>query len=163
MRKMMKEKRKGISPILATAILVGIAIMSSVILGVFYKEVTNAYTNYSTLEFLSATSYVTKSVENAKWGIIFVVKNSGTENILIENLAVNNELINDYGIVSGDSLSDKYTIGTSVNEKGINLKPGESTSSYIWIGGGLYSAGTPVNIQILNVNSVEISYNVYLV
>lgn len=159
----MKEKRKGISPIPATAILLGIAIMSSVILGVFYKEVTNAYTNYSTLEFLSATSYVTKSVENAKWGIVFVVKNSGTENIFIDNLAVNNELINDYDIVSGDSLSDKSSIGTSVTKKGINLRPGESISSYIWIGSDLYSTGTSVNIQILNVNSVEISYNVYLV
>lgn len=160
--KMMKKNRKGISPITATAILLGIAIMSGIILGVFYKEVTSAYTNYSTLEFLSATSYVTKSVENAKWGIIFVLKNSGTENILIEHLAVNNELINDYSILSGDSLVDKQTIGTSVSDDGINLRPGESISAYIWIGSGLFSSGTSINIRILNINSVDVSYNVYL-
>lgn len=159
---MVRKNRKGISPIPATAILLGIALMSSVILGVFYKEVTNAFTNYSTLEFLSATSYVTKSVENAKWGIVFVVKNSGTEKILIENLAINNDLINDYGILSGDSLSDKYTIGTSVSDDGIILNPGESISAYIWIGSGLYSSGTSLNIRILNINSVDVSYNVYL-
>jgi archaellum component FlaG (FlaF/FlaG flagellin family) len=158
----MNEKRKGISPIPATAILLGIALTSSIILGVFYKEVTSAYTNYSTLEFISATSYITKSVENAKWGIVFVVKNSGTENILIEDLAVNNELINAYGILSGDSLSDKYSTSTSISENGYNISPGESISAYIWIGSGLYSSGTSINIQILNVNSVDLSYNVYL-
>jgi FlaG/FlaF family flagellin (archaellin) len=158
----MKGNRKAISPIPATAILLGIAIISSVILGVFYKEVTSAYTNYSTLEFLSATSFVTNSVENAKWGVVFLVKNSGTEDILIENLAVNDDLIELYGILSGGSISDKYSIGTSVSSDGIILRPGESMSAYVWIGSGLYSSGTSINIRILNVNSVDVSYNVYL-
>ena len=43
------------------------------------------------------------------------------------------------------------------------LRPGETVSVIIWVGSGLFSSGTTINIQVLNVNSVDVSFSVYLV
>jgi archaellum component FlaG (FlaF/FlaG flagellin family) len=133
------------------------------ILGIYYKEVTTAYTNYATLEFLSATSSISSEVTNAKWEIVFTLKNTGTEDIFLENLAVNNILIKDYDLSAGDSLFDIYSTGTNLPEEMYILRPGETVSAYIWVGSGLFSSGTTINIQVLNVNSVDVSFSVYLV
>jgi archaellum component FlaG (FlaF/FlaG flagellin family) len=133
------------------------------ILGIFYKEVTTAYTNYATLEFLSATSSISGEVANAKWEIVFTVKNTGTEDILLEDLAVNNILIKDYDLSPGDSLFDVYSTGTNLPEEAYILRPGETLFGNIWVGNGLFSSGTTINIQILNVNSVDVAFSVVLV
>ena len=155
--------RRGLSPVIATTILVAVALSTSMTLGIFYKEITTAYTNYATLEFLSATSSISDKVANAKWEIVFTVKNTGTENIFLEDLAVNNILIKDYDLSSGDSLFDIYSTGTNLPEEAYILRPGETISAIIWVGGGLFSSGTAVNVQVLNVNSVDISFSVILV
>ena len=155
--------RRGLSPVIATTILVAVALTTSIILGIFYEEVTTAYTNYATLEFLSAASSISDKVANAKWEIVFTVKNTGTEDIFLEDLAVNNILIKDYDLSAGDSLIDIYSTGTNLPEKAYILRPGETISANIWVGSGLFSSGTTVNIQILNVNSVDVSFSVILV
>jgi flagellin-like protein len=159
----MAQSRKGVSPVIATIILVAVALVTSIMLGGFYVTITDANTNYATLEYLSATSSISDKVTNAKWEIVFTLKNTGTEDIFLENLAVNNILIKDYDLSPGGSLSDVYSTGTDLPEEAYILRPGETISAIIWVGGGLFSSGTAVNVQVLNVNSVDISFSVILI
>jgi hypothetical protein len=140
----------------------GVTIVSAILISFYYKEVAFANTEYVTLEFQSAYCNKPVSVGNARWEIIMVFSNKGTTSILIKDLLVNKKPINEYKLKSGDSLTNEFSIGTSIPKSGLIIEPGQDITEYLWIGYQLYSPGTAIEIQIENINKASIIRNVVL-
>ncbi|MHA2393522.1 MAG: archaellin/type IV pilin N-terminal domain-containing protein [Promethearchaeota archaeon] len=158
-----KRTRKALSPVVGTMILVGVTISASVLISFYYREVAFANTNYITLEFQSAYFAKPVSINNARWEIIFTLYNTGTQSIEIQNISVNSRPVNEYDLAPGDSLSSGTVIGTSLPKSGITLESGETTTQHLWIGSGLFSSGTSIELKIENINNVGVSRVVILI
>lgn len=154
--------RKAVSPVAGTIILMGVTIVSAILISFYYKEVAFANTEYVALEFQSAYCKKPVSVNNARWEIIIVLSNKGTQNIPIKDLLINKKPINEYGLMIGDSLISEVSIGTSIPKSGLTIEPGQEITEYLWVGNQLYSPGTSIEIQIENINKASIVRNIIL-
>jgi hypothetical protein len=102
------------------------------------------------------------SVSNARWQISMLVINRGIKSVLISRVYVNEEQVDMYDLVHGDSLPDGNNIGTSVPEEGLQIQPNETVNIYVWIGNNLFSSGTQVVIHFNDPNSVTLMKSISL-
>jgi hypothetical protein len=103
----------------------------------------------------------TVSVANARWEITLIVRNDVNEEVLVNNIYVNKELADEYGLEPGGSLSNRFVIGTSLPVEGVVFDSNERREISIWIGSELFSSGNQISLHILNPNTLE--YTRYIV
>ena len=114
------------------------------------------------MELESVRSLRSTNMKLARWQIEVKVKNTGTEQVFLKNIYVNNKPINEYALTVGGSLSSSSSIGTSLPNDGIIIVPGKEETFYIWIGESLFSVGTEISVKVQNINNVALSKNVVL-
>jgi len=100
------------------------------------------------------------SVANARWEISLMVRNDGRGDVTLRKLYVSRELVDEYGLAPGDSLSSRSVIGTSLPADGVVIGAGSRLEISIWIGSELYSSGNQISIHIFDPNNLE--YTRYL-
>jgi flagellin-like protein len=161
-RGMFTHKKKAVSSVIGTVIIVGVTIFLAVLIGFGYSSITEVNTRYTVLAFQNAYCFTPVTVENAKWQINILLQNKGTHNIYIDYLSVNSQSIDEYGVLNGDTLPSGSVMGTSIPKSGITIEPGESLNANIWIGKKLFSSGSTIEIQIENISSTKISRTVKL-
>jgi flagellin-like protein len=154
MTKMMKGKKKAISPIIATLILIVIAVVAGVML---YGFVTGFMAK--TTSNISAFSGSTLVIEGASingsstngYTVEAVVTNTGSSTVTLNAINVlyasNNSLI---GTTSSSSSLSKTSIaaGTTETVKGTLSTPLTSTPAH----------GTPVVVQVVTSSGAYVSY-----
>jgi archaeal type IV pilus assembly protein PilA len=147
-------RRKAISPVIATVILVAIGMIIAMAASFFLVGTAGQYTSYERVEIASAYSTLSPGVTNAQWGIVLDVKNSGSRPSSISMVTVNEVPIDEYGILLGGVLSEASAIGSNMPPDGLNLQSGESTTVYVWVGSDLFSSGTSISVKLQSVSGI---------
>lgn len=101
------------------------------------------------------------SVANARWEITLTVRNDGKGGVTLRKLYVNKELVDEYGLAPGDSLSSKSVIGTSLPADGMLIEAGSPLEISVWIGCEFISSGNQISLHIFDPNNLE--YTRYII
>jgi len=106
------KNRRAVSPVIATVILVAVAITIAVAVSYWMGGISSQYTRFEKIELTSAyctletgATYWTGATDTDYWEISIDLRNTGTTEASIINAFVNAKAIVDYG-VSGTNLAD---------------------------------------------------------
>jgi flagellin-like protein len=91
---MKNTKKRGISPVIATVILVAIAIVISIAAAFWMTGLLSSFTAYEKLQ-ISASIYKSSSTDN-KYNLIVNITNAGTGNSTVVNLLINDKPYTSY-------------------------------------------------------------------
>ncbi len=149
-------QRKAVSPVIATVILVAVAITVSVGVSYWMSGISAQYTSFEKIEVQTATCSWDST--NGLWSIQVNLKNSGTATASLTNIFINDVEVNAYGSTGTIAVPpDVDTLGLAVTTMlDVEvLESGETSSILIFIDGPggtsqwkMVSTGTTVNIKI---------------
>lgn len=138
-------KRRGVSPVIATVILVAVAITVAVAVSYWMSGISSQYTSFEKIEITQVTC-IDDGFGN--WALTVELKNSGTSTSTITGIFVSDvEATADLAapVALVDTLTTDLTTVTPWQ-----LTSGQDNFFTLWIGGNYatLSAGTTVNIKI---------------
>jgi flagellin-like protein len=136
-RRLCADKR-GISPVVATVILVAVTIVVAVAVAYWMGGIAGLYTRYEKLEISSI--YAEYDATNTKWTITVTVKNTGSADATIDNVLLNGK---PYDTVSAEpdvELPVSLTVGSQKVIK-ITISSGGSFASGVSVEVRLHTAG----------------------
>ena len=154
------QKRKAVSPVIATVILVAVAITVAVGVSYWMGGISSQYTQFEKVEI--QTGYATyDATGNGSWTTTMVIKNSGSA-----DATVNMVFLNDVPCDSANynvSAAPANSWGVSFLESGVVLQPGQSSTIYIYIASNpssvpalaYLSSGTTVNIKLHSAGGMD--------
>ncbi|MDI9619634.1 MAG: DUF4352 domain-containing protein [Candidatus Nezhaarchaeota archaeon] len=126
---------KAVSPVIATIIIVAVAIVMSIAVAYWMLGLAGTFTRYEKIEFVAA--YVNRTINNNEYyEVVVKVRNTGSSDATINLLLVNGKI--DTGVNVSKSASD------NINEP---LKVGESKILVITLPTETYRAGTTVELM----------------
>jgi flagellin-like protein len=132
------KSRKGISPVIATVILVAVAITVSVSVAYWMGGISSLYTRLEKIEVQSATAI--KGV-GGDYTITLAVKNTGSADATIDSVFINGKPLSQFG---GNVTTNLATGGTAVVAGG-----SASVEAYVAAGAGApFSAGTTIEVKL---------------
>ena len=140
------RKRKGVSPVIATVILVAVTITVAVAVAYWMSGIAGQYTAFEKVEIQSGICTLDTAATPLYWQIVVTLKNSGTKAATLTSVFVNDveSIVNSTVPTTSGS-----TLGNDLPVAGLPILSGAVDSVTIWIGnGGTLSAGTTVNIKI---------------
>jgi flagellin-like protein len=154
----MVETRRGVSPVIATVILVAVAITISVAVAYWMGGVSSSYTKFEKVEINPAVCVYVEGTP-PYWNVTFTVKNTGTQQANIVQVYLNNIEVDGYST----SIPESNKAVCSINPSGLLLQSGSTGNIYILIrapdtsGGGYrtLSSGTTVNIRLHSANGMD--------
>jgi hypothetical protein len=147
--------RKGVSPVIASVILIAVGLFIALTISGFYRETAFSQIKVEVIEYSYIFCTTTTSVNNAKWQIEVNIINRGTQSIRLIEVFVNDEEVDVYGLNVNSYLANGGLIGTSLSTDGVNLLTSEELKLYIWVGDQLFSSGTSITINVNSVNNVN--------
>jgi len=145
------RERKAISPVIATVILVAVAITVAVGVSYWMGGISSQYTQFEKVEI--ATGYA-QSITGG-WNITISVKNSGSAAATITDVFVNDVPIDAY---DSKALPAAGTSTTDVPATGLPLTTGQESTIYVVIASGgasTLSSGTTVNIKLHSAGGMD--------
>ena len=142
------NKRKAVSPVIATVILVAVAITVAVGVSYWMGGISSQYTQFEKVEI--QTGYAT--IVTGGWNVTLDLKNSGSATATLTHAFVNEVPVDGYGAVNMTA----GEIHVNFNSTGVTLNSGASTSVYVLISSttGLTS-GTTVNIKLHSAGGMD--------
>ncbi len=144
------QKRKAVSPVIATVILVAVAITVAVGVSYWMGGISSQYTQFEKVEI--QTAICRKSTSPAQWNVTLSLKNSGTEAATLTNLFINGVEVDVYGTTSitDDQAGTNMTASTSITSGAT-----ETVIVYIDDTWETVSSGTTVNIKIHSAGGMD--------
>jgi flagellin-like protein len=135
------HKSKAVSPVIATVILVAVAITVAVGVSYWLGGISSQYTQFEKVEIQAG--YAT--VATGGWNVTLNLKNSGSATATLTHCFVNDVPVDGYGatsiVVNATQVSFPAT--------GITLESGQSGIITVYISSGLaLTSGTTVNIRL---------------
>ena len=158
------QKRKAVSPVIATVILVAVAITVSVGVSYWMGGISSQYTQFEKIEI--QTGYASYTAGSG-WKLDLSLKNSGSATSTITHLFINDvpiTLTADAAAVPAvtvttwpGSAPGSETIVTDIDLNGLSLDAGESADVQIWveIGYASLSSGTTVNVKLHSAGGMD--------
>ena len=151
------KNRKGVSPVIATVILVAVTITVAVAVAYWMSGIAGQYTQFEKIEIQSG--YAIKIDTDAddvddSWQVIITLKNSGTTTSTIINCFLNEQLIGDsYASSILDLVTASGTLGAdpvgATAGAGITINSGETVKVTITdVPFAFSSSGTTVNVKL---------------
>jgi FlaG/FlaF family flagellin (archaellin) len=107
--------RKGVSPVIASVILIAVGLFIALTISGFYRETVFSQIKVEVIEYSYIFCTKTTSVNNAKWQIEVYIINRGTQSIRLIEVFVNDEEVDVYGLNVNSSLANGGLIGTSLS------------------------------------------------
>ncbi len=152
------RKRKGVSPVIATVILVAVAITVSVAVAYWMSGIAGQYTSFEKVEIQSASViWVPAGTDDPHWAIVVDMKNSGTKTATLTAVFVN-DLEAGYAIappllgVGGIWAELDITVAGDP----VQILSGATGTVTIWIvSGEVLSSGTTVNVKIHSAGGMD--------
>jgi len=170
------RKSRGISPVIATVILVAVTITVAVAVSYWMSGIASQYTGFEKVEIQSAWSELETTIPSKGWIITLEMKNSGSATANLMKVFVNDKPVDEYahatnGInfgatdVADDNLVGPGEIGVNFLATGLAIDSGktadiDATTSgvqpiQVYIGSGLFSSGTTVNVKIHSAGGMD--------
>jgi flagellin-like protein len=159
MRMNPQKTRKAVSPVIATVILVAVAITIAVGVSYWMSGISSQYTQFEKVEI--QTGYATYDSALTQWNVTCVIKNSGSADATINMVFLNDVPCPTAGYgVSGPALNNW---GTDIPAIGVTLKAGQSATQHVYIYNPpsvvtelqFLSAGTTVNIKLHSAGGMD--------
>jgi flagellin-like protein len=157
------EKRKGVSPVIATVILVAVAITVAVGVSYWMGGISSQYTQFEKVEI--STGWSSKDATGEGWTIYMTLKNSGSATATITHVFVNDLPITLSATPPASlALVTDGEFGSSIPDTGLTLEAGEENDSieiYVALGGVagdptfLLSSGTTLNIKLHSAGGMD--------
>ena len=144
----MSRYRRAISPVIATIILVAIAIAVSISAAFWMSGTSSQYTGFEKIEIPTAYCTLNPAINNTSWGVHLSLKNSGPNPSKLSYIMVNEKMVTEHNISEGGTLSGINAMGTSMSDTGVILQSGETIDIKVWIGSGLFSSGTSISVKL---------------
>ena len=147
-----KRCRRALSPVVATVILVAIAITISVAVAYWMGGIAGSFTTFEQVEIQNA---VCSQDAYDNWVITITMKNTGTEQTTLISLLVNDvEATPDATAPTAavNTLTTNLNVTTSTT-----LPSGDTATILVWVGRdyGTLSSGTTVNIKIHSTGGMD--------
>jgi len=130
----MTDKR-ALSPLIATVILVSVAIVVAIASAFWMGGIAGVYTRFEKVEVSSC--YVVKEA-NGNYTVTVIMKNSGSEDATISYVLINGKPVDQYG----------NNMTSTVPIHGLTVAMGQSETLRISITAGTFSAGTTLDIKL---------------
>jgi len=143
LNKSFRRNRRAVSPVIATIIIVAVAIVMSIAVAYWMLGLAGTFTRYEKLEFTSA--YATKGDQN--FTITLTAKNTGTAPATINMISLN-------GIPLNNTISVSYAISggsetpTNAGSLSISIDPGQSVTLEIYLPDGSRVSNTVITSGI---------------
>jgi flagellin-like protein len=128
MARNIRASRKGISPVIATVILVAVAITVAVSVAYWMGGISSLYTRLEKIE-VSGTS-VSKNA--GVYTITMNIKNTGSADATVDNVYINGKMYNSADFTDNVTVTDGSTTPVPVSA-GISVKSGSSAEIIITI------------------------------
>jgi flagellin-like protein len=148
------QKRKAVSPVIATVILVAVAITVSVGVSYWMGGISSQYTQFEKVEI--QTGYAS-SVTNG-WNVTLDIKNSGSAETTLTHVFINDIPIT-VSTLPGSLVNT--TLATNIGSVA-TLEAGESATVLVYIGDALtqngltsLSSGTTINIKLHSAGGMD--------
>jgi len=155
------SKRRALSPVIATVILVAVAITVAVGVSYWMSGIAGQYTAFEKVEIQSAECTFTPAdtTDNGYWGIVIDLKNSGTKTATLTDIFVNDKkadltLAAPTGLTSTGTYASFRTTGTADDPLPIDSGATGIVTVYI-ISGETLTSGTTVNIKIHSAGGMD--------
>lgn len=162
------EKRKGVSPVIATVILVAVAITVAVGVSYWMGGISSQYTQFEKVEISTGWSEKEGSTPSEGWTIHISLKNSGSATATITHVFIN-DLPVPLAVLPAVPPADISAVtngqfGTSIPDGGITLEAGEENDAvkvYVALNGAagdptyLLSSGTTINIKLHSAGGMD--------
>ena len=148
------RERKAISPVIATVILVAVAITVAVGVSYWMSGISSQYTQFEKIEI--QTGYATSITGG--WNVTMEIKNSGSAEASLTHV-----FINDIPITATTlpPAMTNTTLASNIGSLG-SLTPGEAATARVLIGNALtqqgltsLSSGTTVNIKLHSAGGMD--------
>jgi len=150
------RKRRAVSPVIATVILVAVTITVAVAVSYWMSGITGAYTSFEKVEIQSAIC--TYDSTGKYWKIEIILKNSGTKTATLTNVFVNDVLAG-YGTYVPSGVGDSIVADVDASAprpiksgatNTITVKIDDDPDDYIEL-----SSGTTINIKIHSASGMD--------
>jgi flagellin-like protein len=132
-RRSVRRKDRAVSPVIATIIIVAVAIVMSIAVAYWVLGLAGTFTRYEKIEILSM--YATKT--NGGWSITAKLRNTGSAPATINMILINGKPTDAYG--------ENVSVSPNLNTAGVTLDPGELEEFTISISGG-FASGMSVEV-----------------
>jgi len=138
------RSQRAVSPVIATVILVAIAITISVAVAYWMGGISGTFTKFEQIEIQNGVCTIDGS---SNWAIAITLKNTGTASATLTNVFVNDVEVSVYGaaVPTAGAITTSLVTATPVS-----MSSGETITITVWIGVGYetLSSGTMVNVKI---------------
>jgi len=124
MKRSFRGNLKAVSPVIATIIIVAIAIVMSIAVAYWMLGLGGAFTRFEKLEF--ASGYAVYNEVTKDFDIVIRVKNTGSADATVDLVFLNAKPSKDYTLADAVTITPAAFIGTT-------LRPGDETSATISI------------------------------
>lgn len=147
----MKTKKRGLSPVISTVILVAVSISVAIAVSFWLSGMTESYTRFEQLEIQSSVCRkdTTDPLEQF-WNISLTVKNTGTRDITLVSAFINGIEVDTYGVPLPSPVPQNEW-STTMDEE-MYLATGVKATIYFYLdpdkSGVTISSGTTVNLRI---------------
>jgi len=144
--------RKAVSPVIATVILVAVAITVSVAVSYWMSGISAQYTQFEKIEI--QTGYSTKTIGSG-WILNLELKNSGSAAATITTVFVNEGPLNHTdvtGYAAATWVADNIAVDFAI--AGMTLESGQSDTVQIFVpeGWNYMSSGTTLDVKLHSAN-----------
>ncbi len=150
------SKRRAVSPVIATVILVAVTITVAVAVAYWMAGISSQYTSFEKVEIQSA---IFTPATSAYWEIKITLKNSGTKTATLTDIYVNDMIAT---LMASDTYASGNEISAYLADDGdpttpaaipLQIESGATNFVWVWIDDVtgdaiLLSSGTTINIKI---------------
>ncbi len=147
------RERKAISPVIATVILVAVAITVAVGVSYWMSGISSQYTQFEKVEIQTAYATFTDGTP-PYWTTILDIKNSGSATATLTHV-----FINDVPVAYGTGVGAAGTILASVDpDNTLTLDSGVTDTVTVWIAQGTpvtFTSGTTVNVKLHSAGGMD--------
>ncbi len=136
--------KRGISPVIATVIIVAVAIAISIAVAFWMTGIVGLFTGFEQVQVVSA--YATGS-ESDGWTIKVKVKNTGTSAASVDLIFINGKPLSEYTSISASPDPESSTV---------SISPGETREFEIYISTSAnFHSGQSVEIKLHTASGKE--------
>ena len=176
------RKRRAISPVIATVILVAVAITVAVGVSYWMSGIAGQYTSFEKVEIKTAYASRKYDLDTSTppidvfqgWVINIDIQNTGSSTSTLESLFINDKPISEYGTygtidkirwTGTKPTADKWADWELMTDMtSVSLDSGDEATIYVLIFGdktpappddGLFSAGTTINVKLHSAGGMD--------
>jgi flagellin-like protein len=154
-----QKTRKAVSPVIATVILVAVAITVAVGVSYWMSGISSQYTQFEKVEI--QTGYAAYDSTLTQWNVTMAIKNSGSADATVNMVFLNDVPCETAGY--GVAAPPVTQWGTDIPTTGVTLQAGESATQMIYIDNPCtgvdqlqwLSAGTTINIKLHSAGGMD--------